>query len=162
MSKGSKVPVWKTALGGGLIVEWIVITAVVVGTLILAVFLGSKRRKEPSRVSSGERVEPAKFSPFAPTKSVQSRPSAAELLSLIRRLRDQNAHWDVIWAALNPTGDPEFQRLLVEIRGPHMFVPHLGLSVIEDGCKRALGSSPNADALAALHEATRSQDPFVG
>jgi hypothetical protein len=142
-------------------VEWIVTTAVVVAILILAVFLGSKRRKEPSRVPSGERVEPAKFSPTAPTKSVQSKLSAAELLCLVHRLRDQNVQWDVIWSAVNPTNDAEVQRLLVEIRGPHMFAPHLGLSVIEDGCRRVLASSPNADALAALREAIRRQDPFV-
>jgi hypothetical protein len=83
------------------------------------------------------------------------------MLSRVQRLRDGNAQWDAIWSALNPADDAEVQRLLVEIRGPHMFVPHLGLSVIEDGCRRVLALSPNADALAALREAIRSQDPFV-
>ena len=92
---------------------------------------------------------------------VPSRLSAAEVLSRVQRLRDTNAQWDAIWLQLNPTDDPEVQRLLIEIRGPQMFDPHLGLSVIEDGCKRALAISTNADAVAALREAVHSQDPFV-
>ncbi len=141
--------------------EWTIAVAVVVAILILAALLGSMSRKRSSRVSSSERVGSSTVSPSTPTKQVLPTLSAAELQSLVHRLRDQNAQWDVIWAALNPTNDAEVQRLLVEIRGPHMFVPHLGLSVIEDGCKRALALSPNADGLAALREATRSQEPFV-
>jgi hypothetical protein len=143
-------------------VEWIVTTAVVVAILILAAVLGSMSRKRSSGVSSRERVGPSTISPSAPTKQGLPTLSAAELLSLVHRLRDQNAQWDVIWVVLNPTNDAEAQRLLVEIRGPHMFVPYLGLSLIEDGCKRALALSPNADALAALREPIRSQEPFVG
>ncbi len=91
----------------------------------------------------------------------QSRLTAAEMLTRVKALRKANAPWDVIWAELNPGNDPEVQRLLIEIRGPHMFAPHLGLGVIEDGCKRVLASSPGADAVAALREATRRADPFV-
>ncbi len=142
-------------------VEWIIIAAVVVPILLIVVVLATKRRKQSSRVTSGDRPGPTKIWPPAPAKQVPSKPSAADLLSLVHRLRDQNAQWDEILAALNPTNDAEVQRLLIGIRGPHLFVPHLGLSVIEDGCTRALVSSPNADAPDALREATRSQDPFV-
>ena len=83
------------------------------------------------------------------------------MLSRLQHLRDRNARWDAIWSALNPTDDAEIQRLLIKVRGPHMFVPHLGLSVIEDGCRQVLAVSPNADALTALREAVRRQDPFV-
>jgi hypothetical protein len=87
--------------------------------------------------------------------------SAAEMLSRLQPLRDRNAQWDVILPQLNPNNDPEVQRLLVDIRGPHLFAPHLGLSVIEEGCKRVLSVSPKADALDALRQATRGQEPFV-
>jgi hypothetical protein len=97
----------------------------------------------------------------APPRQFPSRLSATELLSRVGVLRSADAQWDEILSKLNPTGDPEVHQLLTEIRGPHMFVPHLGLSVIEDGCKRVLSLSPEADALAALREATRSQAPFV-
>lgn len=141
--------------------EWVIAAAVVVAILILAVFLASGRHRRPSDSCRREIVGPDRFPLSPPARQAPSKLSAAEMLSLVHRLRDQNAQWDVILAALNPTNDAEVQRLLIGIRGPHMFVPHLGLSVIEDGCKRALASSPNADALDALREATRSQDPFV-
>jgi hypothetical protein len=96
------------------------------------------------------------------SQQVPSRLSATEVLSRVQVLRDGNAQWDAIWSRLNPSADPEVQQLLIGIRGPNMFDPHLGLGVIEDGCKRALALSPNADALAALREATRRQEPFVG
>ncbi len=83
-----------------------------------------------------------------------ARLSAKEVLSRLDELRQAGAQWDVIWARLNPTDDPDVQRLLVEIRGPHMFAPHLALSAIEVGCQRALAKAPDADALAALQLAT--------
>jgi hypothetical protein len=92
---------------------------------------------------------------------VPSRLSATEVLSRVQVLRDGYAQWDAVLSELNPTGDTDVQQLLIEIRGPNMFAPGLGLGVIEDGCKRALALSPNADALAALREAIRRQDPFV-
>ena len=87
--------------------------------------------------------------------------SAKEMLSRLQPLRGRNAQWDVIWAELNPKDDPEVQRLLMEIREPHLFAPHLGLSVIEEGCKRVLAVSPQADILDALRQAIRGQEPFV-
>jgi len=86
---------------------------------------------------------------------------AAELLSRLQLLRGGNAQWDAILSDLNPDGDPEVERLLSEIRGPHLFVPHVGLSVMEEACKRILAISPNADALEVLRQAVRSQEPFV-
>jgi len=131
-------------------VEWTIAVAVTVAIWLLAVILGSRRRKQSGEAHSGGLVALATTSPSAPPKQVPAKLSAADLLSLVYRLRDQSAQWDAILAALNPTDDAEIQRLLIGIRGPYMFVPHLGLSVIEDGCKRALASSPNADAIDAL------------
>jgi hypothetical protein len=95
------------------------------------------------------------------TKQVPRRLSARDVLARLQILRDGNAQWDEILSELNPTGDKELQRLLIEIRGPHMFVPHVGLGVIEDGCERALASSPKADSLTALRDATGRQNPFI-
>ena len=141
---------------------WI-IAAVVVGAVLALTKLVwlPKRRKKPSDFATPQSVGPERFESSTRIKGPRSGLSAAEMLSRIGGLRDGDAQWDAIWSELNPMGDPEVQRLLVEIRGPHMFVPHLGLSVIEDGCRRVLAVSPEADALAALREAIRSQDPFV-
>ena len=127
----------------------------------LLVFWASKRQTTSRAFRSRKVVRPASPPPSVPARQVPSRLSAAEMLSRVQGLRDGDAQWDAIWSELNPTDDPEVQRFLVEIRGPHMFTPHLGLSVIEDGCRRVLAVSPKADALAALREAIRSQEPFV-
>ena len=115
----------------------------------------------PDDFSSQEVVISDRHPSSAPTRQVPSRLSATELLSRVQVLRDGNAQWDAILSELNPTGDTDVQQLLIEIRGPDMFAPGLGLGVIEDGCKQALALTPNADALAALREAIRSQEPFV-
>ena len=129
--------------------------------MVCAIVWSSKRGERPSRLPPQEVLRPRSPLPSVPARQVPSRLTAADILSRVQALRKADAQWDVIWSELNPNGDPEIQRLLVQIRGPHMFVPHLGLSVIEDGCKRVLSISPNADALAALREAVRSQQPFV-
>jgi len=141
--------------------ESVLIVLTVIGTIMLAVFWVKKRRKRskghPSRRISGA-SSPLPFDIPAP---VAEGMSAAEMLSRLQLLRDRNAQWDVILSELNPTDDPEVQRLLTEIRGPHMFVPHVGISVIEDACKQVLSASPRANALDALRQALRGQDPFV-
>lgn len=115
----------------------------------------------PGEIASRQPARKQSSRPSPSIKEVATALSAAEVLSRVRVLRQRNAQWEEILPELNPSGDPEVQQLLIEIRRLHMFAPHLGLGVIEDGCKRALASSPEADALAALREATRSQDPFV-
>jgi hypothetical protein len=145
----------------GLDLESVLITCAIIGSVLLVVFLASKRQNRP-KVSTSRRVSgPSSPLPFAIPTQVAERMSAAEMLSRLQPLRDRNAQWDVILPQLNPNNDPEVQRLLVDIRGPHLFAPHLGLSVIEEGCKRVLSVSPKADALDALRQATRGQEPFV-
>jgi hypothetical protein len=136
-------------------VEWIIAIAVVLAILIFVFFLALRRRKSAAAPSDNSRSSAA-------TKRITSRLSAAEMLSRVHDLRDANAQWDVIWSQLNPNADADVQSLLIEIRGPHMFAPHLGLGVIEDGCRRVLAASPDADALAALREAVYRAKPFVG
>ena len=141
--------------------EWAIVAVVLLAILIFVVSWASKHQTPSDNLSSQGVVTPGRIRSSAPTGQVPSRLSAREVLSRVQFLRDANAQWDAIWLQLNPSADAEVQQLLVEIRGPHMFAPHLGLGVIEDGCKRALALSAKADALAALREATRSQDPFV-
>jgi hypothetical protein len=121
-------------------------------------------------LSSNVPARPAAGSPreetTAPLRQQESRPLAAaprpparltaqEMLSCLEDLRQAESPWDVIWARLNPSGDEEVQRLLVELRGPHLFAPHLALGAIEVGCRRALAEAPEADALAALQWANQ-------
>jgi hypothetical protein len=141
--------------------EWVIAAIVVVAILVFAVSRQSKRQTRTRGISPQEVVSADRSQSPAPALQVPPKLSATEALSRVQVLRNGNAQWDEILSELNPTADPEVQRLIIEIRGPHMFVPHVGLGVIEDGCKRALALSPTADALAALREATRSQDPFV-
>lgn len=136
--------------------EWIIAIAVALAILILVFFLASKRGKRFAASTQSDNSRPS-----ADTKRITSRLSAAEVLSRVHDLRDSNAQWDVIWSQLNPNADADVQSLLIEIRGPHMFAPHLGLGVIEDGCTRVLAASPDADALAALREAVYRANPFV-
>ena len=133
----------------------------IVVTIIVLVSLFSKRKKR--RKASGPLRIQGESSPlpFEMATSVAARMPAAELLSRLQLLRGGNAQWDAILSDLNPDGDPEVERLLSEIRGPHLFVPHVGLSVMEEACKRILAISPNADALEVLRQAVRSQEPFV-
>ena len=128
---------------------------------------GSSSRRRRKRQSRSQRIRSRRVavkdaSPISPpVPVVPLMGSATEVLSRVRVLQQRNAQWDEILSELNPTANSRIKELLIEIRGPHMFVPHLGLGVIADGCKRSLASSPEADALAALREAIRLQDPFV-
>jgi hypothetical protein len=87
--------------------------------------------------------------------------SAADMLMLVLDLQKSNADWQQIWARLNPDNNAQVQELLIELRGPHMFVPHAGLNVLEDGCRKALAANPNADRLAALRTALFGADRVV-
>lgn len=59
----------------------------------------------------------------------------ANLLDTVRKLSVSNAQWPAIMAALNPTRDSKLASLLQELRGPHMFVPHTALNIIENACR---------------------------
>jgi hypothetical protein len=83
------------------------------------------------------------------------------MLSRVLLLRDANAQWPAIEAAFNPGGDSQVRQMLEQLRGPHLFTPHLALGVIEDGCRRAVTSFPGADARDALREAIRSTGHIV-
>jgi len=75
-------------------------------------------------------------------------------------LQRVNANWESIFASLNPDRNQQVQGLINDVRGPHMFVPHLALSVLEEGCRGAVASNPGADRMAALRAAVKSMEPF--
>lgn len=141
--------------------ESILIALTVMGTITLLVWLFSKRKDRPKIPGSHRIAGESSPLPFAIPTQVAERMSAAEMLSRLQLLRSENAQWDAILSELDPHEDPEVQRLLTEIRGPHMFAPHVGLSVMEEACKRVLAISPNADSVEVLRQAVRSQEPFV-
>jgi hypothetical protein len=96
----------------------------------------------------------------SPGSPASSSSSASEMLRRVLELQRTNANWEAIFASLNPDRNQQVQHLINDLRGPHMFVPHLALSVLEDGCRRAVASDPAANRIAALRAALRSSDPF--
>ena len=144
---------------------WIILVVVVVAFLIFVLYRALKEDERQDEHSSPENTRPpghatqptVRGHEYLPSTAVLRHPgrlSATEMLSCLDELQQVGAQWSVIWTRLNPHADAEVQRLLVEIRGPHMFAPHLALGAIEVGCRRALAQSPDADALAALQLAT--------
>jgi hypothetical protein len=87
--------------------------------------------------------------------------SVAQVVGRVKELQAANAQWPEIWQALNPGGNPQVQDLLVELRGPHMFAPHVALNMLEEGCLRVMVVDSNADLVAALRATLKSGDPFV-
>jgi hypothetical protein len=85
----------------------------------------------------------------------------AQVVQRVKELQAANAQWPEIWQTLNPNGDSQVQNLLIELRGPHMFAPHLALNVLEEACLRVMVVDSNADLVAALRAALKSGDPFV-
>lgn len=90
--------------------------------------------------------------------SLARRPSADWLRGEAGRLASAGAQWEEILSALNPASDVQVHALLMELRGPHMFVPLTGLRVIQVGCESALKLDASASSLAALREAVKSSD----
>ena len=98
-----------------------------------------------------------------PQSSKTSRPKASahltidaqRLMVITKELRARDAQWGEIIAAMNPSGDSKALQLLTEIRGPHMFVPHTALGVIEAGCRAV---KPQASAVEALEAALRGNE----
>lgn len=141
--------------------ESILIVLAIIAIALLVGFWMSKRRKRSKTIQPRRIAGPSVPLPFAMAAPVTGGMSAAEMVSRLQPLRDRNAQWDQILPALNPTADPEVERLLIDIRGPNLFAPHVGLNVIEEACKRVLSVSPHADVVDALRQAIHGQEPFV-
>jgi hypothetical protein len=88
--------------------------------------------------------------------------SAADVVEQVGHLRRRSAGWPEILALLNPDGDAESQRLLEEVRRPHLFAAHVGLNVIEEGCRRALAGDAQAGRRAGLRAAVEGMNRIVG
>lgn len=140
----SYVP-WKTITDGGVVVGWIVLIVAVIVVAGGVYWWLRKRGIVIPGIPSGATV-----------------PSAQEMLERIQALKQQQAQWPEIWASLNPQENTKVQQLLVEIRGPHLFAPHVGLNVIAEGCRQALRQNPQASGIQALEEALRSQGRITG
>jgi hypothetical protein len=118
--------------------------------------LGSKREGKPlpSKIAIAKTPHNA---PKILSPALRSVPfEAAELLESICELQKRSAGWPEIWATLNPDGDSQVERLLVELRGPHMFVPHIALNILEEECRRLARVNAFSDRLAALTAALNS------
>jgi hypothetical protein len=88
---------------------------------------------------------------------VDSR-SATDLLARVRHLQQATAGWSEILAALNPGNDTVAADLLMRLRGPHQFAPHVALNALEDACERVIAANPGASGIDALQEAVRRTD----
>jgi hypothetical protein len=53
------------------------------------------------------------------------------------------------------------QQLLIDFRGPYMFVPHAAINVLRIGCERAMAVSSTADRVAAIRAAMEADDQVV-
>lgn len=94
---------------------------------------------------------------FGKTKSANSEGEASSVLATIHFLRQRNADWALIYSTLNPMGDPEIQQLLVYLRGPHIFTPHVALNVLEEAANQV---SPGANLTQILKAAIDSHQDF--
>jgi hypothetical protein len=78
--------------------------------------------------------------------------SAAELMKRVQELQSRNAQWPQIQESLGVS------EILMSIRGPHLFAPHVALNVIRHGCEVALRKNPGAGWWHALNEAKASME----
>jgi hypothetical protein len=81
----------------------------------------------------------------------QEKINAGKALTIIKQLRESQAQWPQILAALNQERDGKIEELLLAIRGPHMFDPRTGLGVLETGCRSVPPEVPFHAALLAAH-----------
>ena len=94
---------------------------------------------------------------FARRVRVDSR-SARDLLARVRRLQRAGAGWPEILPGVNPRNDGAAADLLMRLRGPHQFAPHIALNALEDACERAIAANQRASDIDAFQEAVRRTD----
>ena len=82
--------------------------------------------------------------------------ASANFLPVIRGLQKTNAQWPEIMRTLNPRNDQKLSQLLIDLRGPHMFVPHTALNIIEAAARSTLKKNPRASMRHVLGEACTS------
>lgn len=141
---------------------------VIIGILIAVVFLillivvlvctkqGSQVAEQANRRAELSRADYGLTTPLAAPVL-----SAAELLQIVQQLQSAGAQWPEILAAINPKSSPPAQQALAALRRPHLFMPHVGLNVIEDGCRRVLARDAHTECQEALDEALRTAGIIV-
>lgn len=83
---------------------------------------------------------------------------AAKLLSEVLALKQQQATWPNILQTLNPDDVPRIRTVLLELRGPHIFVPHTALNIIESTCLSAERPNNKLSRLDLLERAKRDME----
>ncbi len=129
--------------------------------LLLVIFIAFAylwaRRRGAGSASRKPRPR-ARESRSSPRTSDRANLSAEQAKVSVAQLLKANAQWPQIIAALNPQNDVAVAAELSRIRGPHMFVPHLALQVIQHGCEESIRVNKNASFIAAATAARVSME----
>jgi len=129
----------------------------VAAVIVFSVYSYRRDRRRSSQALS----TPGASSRTPPVSAGRRDLSASEARDLVLALQKSGAQWPEIVPALNPRQDTQVERILIAIRGPHLFDPYTGLTVIRHGCDLALGRDPKASMLSALIEAKESMDKVI-
>ena len=131
---------------------------VAVATLVVFSVISYRRERRRLKQPPGASTGSARAASAPPGSRVLS---ASQARTLATSLQSSGAQWPEIVLVLNPRQDAQAERILVAIRGPHLFDPNTGLTVIRHGCDLALARDPNASLLSALVEAKESMDKVI-
>jgi len=131
--------------------------AVVVALLLWRLWRLVKRRGSDDAVAGPNALDTVRNLRAANGQwpTIMAELAGPNTLETVRKLRVNNAQWPTIVAELNPTCDSKLASLLQELRGPHMFVPHTALNIIEDACLGTLSANPRAGMREILSNARR-------
>jgi len=125
----------------------------------IAALVRAKRARQAEATSEPPRLA----APLASLEALGLWPlpvalSARQALERVQELRRVNAQWPDIGQSLNPNEDAKTRDLLLELRGPYLFAPHVALNVLQIGCERALAISGAATLQQALRDALRADE----
>ena len=122
-------------------------------------FLGSPKTQKPEAPQAVVAAPVSLAKSRAPGRAkAESQYTVTELLRRIQILQSANAGWEMIFEQLVPNNDAETKRLLNLLRGPHMFIPHVGLNVLEEECRTIAAHSPRAEWITAFRAAEKTME----
>lgn len=130
---------------------------VIAAVVVFSIYSYRRNRGRRSQPLGGSGASAARPAPSPGRRAL----SASEARDLALALQHSGAQWPEIVPALNARQDPEVERILISIRGPHLFDPYTGLTVIRHGCDLALSHDPKASILSALIAAKESMDKVI-
>ena len=87
--------------------------------------------------------------------------TGAKLLNDVLALKSRDAQWPDILQTLNPDDEPRIRTVLLELRWPHVLVPHAALSLIETVCLAADRSGDASSRLDLLERAKLSMEKIT-